>query len=561
MKPDPEATRPFRETPGPFPDAEPHWWLTILWHPDIERIGAVCHLRVRPEALVIGRRVPEFVTIEGEATDLGDPHVSRTAVTLRAASGEENAEIWELDRPSGASRLRVEGDDCAERLRFTRSALCDGVVLVLGDHVMLHLRLAGAPPAPSEDRAVAALRGVSPATAALRQAVLAAGRTGDDVLLAGPTGSGKELVAKALHEAGPSSTGPWIPVNMAAIPADLAAASLFGVRRGAFTGADSNRPGYFQQAQGGTLFLDEIGDAPQALQPLLLRALQEREIQVVGGRSEAVSVRVIAAMERDPDDPSFPFRGALRHRLGRQELRLPALTERREDIGLLFAGFWNKLNGEPAKVWPPVRTDCSRWIRLLESFCAYPWPGNVRELEHSVGQIAAASRNSGLCVPEALLARLQRADGNGRRLGPRTVDRDGDSVDAAAHHTDFKSRRSSLPSRVAENPSIEFPAPPRLADLDEAGLYEEWVSAGCEVAELSRRLGVSRSSVYRRLESSKRCRLAADVPLGELLKALDTCRGDLGATAERLAVSRRGLEARMRASGAAIPPGPPDNPS
>lgn len=540
---------------------EPHWWLTILWHPDVERIGAVCHLRMRREPLIIGRREPEFVTIAGETTDLGDPHVSRTAATLRAVRGPRNTDTWELERPSGSSRLRVEGGECAERLRVARSALCDGLVLVLGDHVMLHVRQAERPPARPESATVAALRGVSPAIAAVRQAAFAAARSGDDVLLVGPTGSGKELVAKALHEAGPSSAGPWIPVNMAAVPADLAAASLFGVRRGAFTGADSSRPGYFQQAQGGTLFLDEIGDAPEALQPLLLRALQEREIQVVGGRPEAVTVRVIAAMERDPDDPSFPFRGALRHRLGRQELRIPALIERREDIGLLFAGFCGALDRDRAEMWPPETSECPRWVRLLELFCAYAWPGNVRELEHAAGQIAAVSRDGCLCVPEALLARLQRPDGKDRRqLLLRADAEDAESIEDAAQHG-FNSRPIPHPSGVAESPFIDSPTPARLADLDEDALYKEWVGAGCEVAELARRLGVSRSSVYRRLETSRRCRLAADVPLGELLTALDSCRGDLEATAERLVVSRRGLEARMRASGATNSTLPPDDPS
>jgi DNA-binding NtrC family response regulator len=336
---------------------------------------------------------------------------------------------------------------------------------------------------------------------------------------------------------------------MAAIPVDLAAASLFGARRGAFTGADAHRPGYFQQARGGTLFLDEVGDTPPAVQPLLLRALQEREVQVVGGQSERVDLRVISAMERDPDEADFAFRGALRHRLGRQEIRLPTLAQRAEDIGLLAAAFFER-GARGTGLWPPPPPEEPRWLRLFELLLLYSWPGNVRELEHAVSQILAASGAGRLEVPGTLLERLRAGGEEARRAGG----------DAERGHTAAPpSSRSRCD--IAEGAAGVEPAQGpgvALADLDDEALYRAWCAADCEVATLARHYGVSRPSVYRRIKSSRRCRLAADVPLQELLSALEACRGDLVGTAQRLAVSRRGLEARLRAGGVpAMPQGAP----
>ncbi|MEE4109887.1 MAG: sigma 54-interacting transcriptional regulator, partial [Halieaceae bacterium] len=426
----------------------------------------------------------------------------------------------------GSSRLRSGGEDVTGNRELSQRELARGVALALGEHVLLHLRrVEGSAAELAQEPGLPSLVGVGAVMAALRSQVAAAAGSGDDVLLIGPTGTGKELLARAIHELGPRRAGPWVPVNMAAIPTDLAAASLFGARRGAFTGADAHRRGYFSAAQGGTLFLDEVGDTPPPVQPQLLRALQEREVQVLGGETERVELTVVSAMERDPDDPAPGFRRALRHRLGVQELRLPALAERAEDIGPLVLHFINRRGS--ALPLPADACEQPRWLRLVELLLTYPWPGNVRELEHAVAQLAAASRGGRLVVPPALLDRLRATaapdPGNGQAdAGPG--------------------------AGVAESP-LAASAPRRLCDLDEAAFEAAWEEAGYEPAAVARLLGVSRPAVYRRLKSTRRCRLATDVPPGELAAALDACHGDLIATARRLAVSRRGLEARLRTTG------------
>ena len=520
-----EPTRPVGATVELAGQGEMHWQLVIAWHPDPARVGAVARIAIapaRPRPLAIGRGTPLFTDPSGAAVTIDDPHVSRAACTLAAVPGG-----WHLYRESGSSRLRVNGASVTGDRGLGPRELAQGVALALGDHVLLHLRrVEGSPAPPAPAPGPPSLVGVGAVMAQLRSQVAAAAGSGDDVLLIGPTGTGKEVLARAIHDLGPRRAGPWVPVNMAAIPADLAAASLFGSRRGAFTGADAHRGGYFSAAQGGTLFLDEVGDTAPAVQPQLLRALQEREIQVLGGGTERVELTVVAAMERDPDDPAVGFRRALRYRLAAQELRLPALAERAEDIGPLVLHFLGRRH-PGALPFPVDAPEQPRWLRLMELLLTYPWPGNVRELEHAVAQLVAASRGGALVVPPALLARLRATAAREHGGGPEDEDPG---------------------AGVAERGSAGGSAR-RLCDLDEAAFEAAWEEAAYEPAAVARLLGVSRPAVYRRLKQTRRCRLATDVPPGELAAALDACHGDLAATARRLAVSRRGLEARLRTTG------------
>jgi len=223
--------------------------------------------------------------------------------------------------------------------------------------------------------------GRSPVISSLCKHIKIVAPTGSTVLILGETGTGKELVARAIHNLSPRRNRPFIKMNCAAIPAGLIESELFGHERGAFTGAVGRRIGRFEMADGGTLFLDEIGDIPLELQPKLLRVLQEQEFERIGcTETTRVNVRIVAATSRDL--PSMvaarEFRPDLYYRLNVFPLRVPALRERSEDIPLLVQHFVEHYSGRANKQVTEVP------VEAMGALARYHWPGNVRELQNVV---------------------------------------------------------------------------------------------------------------------------------------------------------------------------------
>lgn len=217
------------------------------------------------------------------------------------------------------------------------------------------------------------------------------------VLLLGETGTGKELVARAIHDTGPRQRQRFVALNCAAIPAGLLEAELFGHERGAFTGAVAPALGRFQAADRGTLFLDEIADLPLELQPKLLRALQEQQIERLGsgGRVIAVDVRVIAATNQDLEEmvQRRAFRADLFYRLNVFPIGIPALRERLEDIPLLVAHFVQRFAERQGKCIDEIPAT------VIDALMAQPWPGNVRELQNVVERAVVATPGRTLQMP------------------------------------------------------------------------------------------------------------------------------------------------------------------
>jgi DNA-binding NtrC family response regulator len=219
--------------------------------------------------------------------------------------------------------------------------------------------------------------GRSPAMRRIFAALARIAPSDTTVLIEGETGSGKGLLAEAIHAASPRRTAPFVVVDCAAIPPSLIESELFGHERGAFTGALAARTGAFEAAQGGTVFLDEIGELPLDLQPKLLRALEEREIKRVGGVDRIrLEVRIVAATNRDlrQEVNRGAFRSDLYYRLNTVRLRVPPLRERREDVPMLVGYFYRQLS--PDAVEPPAS--------LVAELARHDWPGNVRELRGAV---------------------------------------------------------------------------------------------------------------------------------------------------------------------------------
>lgn len=247
------------------------------------------------------------------------------------------------------------------------------------------------------------LIGTSPAYRAFLELLEQAAPSASTVLLLGASGTGKELAARRVHELSPRAAGPFVALNCGAIPESLLEAELFGVERGAFTGAVARREGRFERAAGGTLFLDEVSELPLPSQVKLLRVLQEGELERLGGqRTVKVDVRVVAATNVDLGArvADGRFREDLYYRLNVVGLRIPSLASRREDVRLLADHFLRRYAAKNAKV---VRGFSAEALQALED---YAWPGNVRELEHAVERAVVLSRNDELQrhdLPEAVL--------------------------------------------------------------------------------------------------------------------------------------------------------------
>jgi PAS domain S-box-containing protein len=268
--------------------------------------------------------------------------------------------------------------------------------------------------------------GAGAAITAAKEEAERASRTDSTVLLRGETGTGKELFAHAIHAAGPRRAGPFIKLNCAAVPAELLESELFGYEEGAFTGARrGGKPGKFELAAGGTLFLDEIGDMPLPMQAKLLRVLQEKEVDRVGGTgSRRVDLRLIAATARNLEEMVGQgiFRADLYYRVNVIPIRIPPLREHPEDLGAIAEAFLARLSTDTGE--PKRRLSAE----LLEILRAYPWPGNVRELQNGLERAVAMSPREVL-RPEHFLGHLLRfAHGSREEATPGTKEVDGEET-------------------------------------------------------------------------------------------------------------------------------------
>jgi formate hydrogenlyase transcriptional activator len=248
------------------------------------------------------------------------------------------------------------------------------------------------------------LVGSSPALEAVLDGVKRVAPTSSTVLIQGETGTGKELIARAIHNISPRCGRPFVKLNCAAIPLDLLESELFGHEKGAFTGAIAQKPGRFELADQGTLFLDEVGDIPPQLQPKLLRVLQEQEFERLGSsRTHQVDVRLVAATHRDLAEMvrNGEFRSDLYFRLNVFPVQLPPLRERREDIPALVAHFVEILGHRVGRQIDHIPQE------TMLDLCSYDWPGNIRELQNLIERALILSEDG--VLPNPLLnAPMQR---------------------------------------------------------------------------------------------------------------------------------------------------------
>ncbi|TSC33938.1 sigma 54-interacting transcriptional regulator [Corallococcus sp. Z5C101001] len=492
--------------------------LTLLSHPMATRAGA----RLLLDAVLAGRDVevsrngPNF-TRPGEpfGQPLADPFVSRVPIVFSAGeAGRIRLRVGE-----GGTRVSVNGG-LVTGCEFTREELAAGVPLDVAGRLVLLLHLSSRQVGAPSD--TLGMRGDSQGIRRVREHILRIADLQVPVLIRGETGTGKELVAQAIHQHGPRQGRPFISVNLGAIPRELAAAELFGAQRGAFTGATRDREGFFRAAHGGTLFLDEVGEAPPEVQVMLLRVLETGELYPVGGTTPIkTDVRLIAATDSHLEEHirDGRFKAPLLHRLSGYEVRLPPLRERREDLGELFLHFAREeleAIGEAhrltprdpyAEPWLPA----SLALRLLR----FAWPGNVRQLRNLTRQLVIGSRGQPVL-----------------RLDPRLAG----ELETAVVETPV----AKPPAAVARRKSTDITGEELLAALRQ----HQW-----DLKLTADRLGIPRSSIYDVIDKHPNIRRAGTLTAEEITACHQECEGDLDAMVRRLEVSKRALNRRIKELG------------
>jgi transcriptional regulator with GAF, ATPase, and Fis domain len=339
--------------------------LRVVHSPDAEAVGRVVAVDARGVVLGRGRGAPET---------FADARMSSRHARIGSTSPDE---LFIEDLGSG------NGTFVSGRLSSGRTTLHPGDVLSLGETLIVVDTDADADDLPVAPHVragpIPGLIGGSLAADRLRRSLTTVARGGGAVLLLGPTGVGKEVAARAIHELS-GRDGEWIAVNCAAVPSEIAEAELFGYRKGAFTGADADRPGHFVRASGGTLFLDEIGELSASIQAKLLRVLEDGTVQPLGGGPERkVDVRIVAATHVDLAGSSF--RDDLLARLADWTLHLPPLADRRADVLELWRYWVGSVDASPR-----VMT-----AEFAEALLLHDWPMNIRELKKLAVRVARLS--------------------------------------------------------------------------------------------------------------------------------------------------------------------------
>ena len=485
--------------------------LTLVYHRDLTRLGQ----RARLSELLAGRDTPVSrntpffaATRQSPSGPLEDVYLSRTPFFVRA-TGQGLA----IDPAGSRIQLSVEGEPLRDTRVLTGDELERGVLIELGSRVALLLQLQQ----PHQERGDSdfGLVGNSVAICQLRDRIRQLANDDATVLIRGETGVGKELVAQALHHQSCRRERDLVSVNMATLRASTAMVSLFGARRGAFTGAE-NQAGYFRRAHRGTLFLDEIGEADPEVQTMLLRVIETGQLEPLGGQPQPVDVRLISATDADLSAlmAEGRFDNALLHRLAGHEISIPPVRERRSDIAPLLVHFLRAkltklgrielLETSPQK--PP-------WLSLpvVSHFLRRDWPGNVRQLANAANRLVLANlENTTAVLPRDWLGR------------------------APVPAVRCQVRRRRKPT-----------------DLTDQEVVQAMRQARGEIKKAARLLDISRGSLYTLIDRSHVLRRVEDIPEDELRQCYQLHAGDLDSMSETFLINRSVLKKRLQKLGVA----------
>ncbi|RFP17535.1 sigma-54-dependent Fis family transcriptional regulator [Duganella sp. BJB488] len=460
---------------NPHADARPLMAVTIVWHPQQARIGEQYVAAEADSDIELSRYAPLFWRPDGDGLPLDHVGISRHPLRL----ARDAADNVVLTLPASRMLVELNGQPIEQPVRLDAKQIAQGQVLTLGRAIVLCVHWMNRLPAA---HAMPGMVGVGSAAIAVREQIALVAPTDMPVLLLGETGTGKEIAARAIHALSRRRNTRLVTVNMAALNESLAMADLFGAAKGAYTGAQAERQGWFGEGDGATIFLDEIGNAPASVQPMLLRVLEGGDYRPLGAaRDRQATARLIAATDQQLDGTDF--NQALLRRLEGFVIALPALRTRREDIGVLIVHVLE------SQVWRGALP-----VDFVTSLACHDWPGNIRQLVHIVKRAALQLQAD----PNADLRRLIPA-----------------------------------PSSVGTAPPPGAPSPPsppvrkKPSDLNDQDVLNAMMRHAWTIQAAAQALGISRPSLYKLLERHAEIRPAHAIPVDELKVALAACEGDL----------------------------------
>jgi two-component system, NtrC family, nitrogen regulation response regulator GlnG len=483
--------------------------LTILLHPDIERVGEVALLQDnRLEGLT--RDAPTFfVPGSNVGRPIADRLMNRDPV-LHFVWAQGRLDVRPGSADITADEVRIDGEPFDRACQFDLEELRRGIIVTVARAFVFCLHSIRYPVTRSSSLG---LVGSSDAVEDVRCAITRAAGRATTVLIRGESGTGKELVARALHESGPRPNGPFVVENASRLQGERADDMLFGHERGAFTGATDSQPGLFRAAHNGTLFIDELGDLPRKTQPILLRVVQDGVVQPLSSvRSRKVDVFVVAATNADLEAAvtAGTFDEALYHRFNTAiNITVPPLRERREDVGLLLVHFLRiYLDADLQHLQD--QTPDSPWLaaRDVAALAMHSWRDNVRGVEGIAKKLAidagpGAHQNAHEVIKEFLAKAAKLPPPDGRPSAASSIPASRDLLLSALERSDWNCARAAellgispatFSRRLREDPELHKVTRLRIADLIRA---EREAKGDVEIA--AKRLGVPPDLLARRL--------------------------------------------------------------
>jgi two-component system nitrogen regulation response regulator GlnG len=523
-------------------NSRPLLGLTIAWHPDINRIGEQFIGSTEAETLELSRFTPAFCAVNGDPLPIGYGGISRDP--LRIVRDEHDGIT--IYPPNSRMVVEINGTEIRETSYFSAEQIDLGIIVGLGRAVFVCIHWMRCLP---KHNPVNGFLGVGSSAIFTRDLIRLAATNDNTVLLLGETGTGKEVAAQAIHNLSKHSAAKMVSVNMAALNESLAAADLFGANKGAYTGAQSSREGYFSEAQNSTLFLDEIGNTPPTVQPMLLRVLENGEYRPLGAARDArSSARLITATDQDLYHTNFNH--ALVRRLESFIIRIPPLRMRREDIGLLICHLAQCKDFAPVNLAliPPG---------LINDMLNFEWPGNIRQLSNvlkrtllslQMGEYPLlANMVEAPKITFTASAELRKIVTNaGKAIAPVSSATSFTSNGSAASLSEANNSLNDSATAPIENAAIERK---KLRDLSEQDVVDAMHRHDWTIQYAADDLGISRPSMYKLIDANSQIRRVEQIPAEEIREQLNATNNHIEQCAARLKTPSEALRRHLKGLG------------